>query len=324
MTTASSNPWAVILAAEEGSPAIAPTGSGGEIRPLWAPRGGKTLLRRALERAERAVPRQHIAVLVDRAHRERCEPELAGVSPRHVVAQPAPRGSAAALLLPLLHVHRQDPGSTVLVLPAHHHVEQEWALQVAIHRALDEVGRGEARLVLLAMTPQGDDEGGDWVMPSGYRKGPFPGAADLLRPSCPEEAARLLAGGGLLSSSILVASTRELVRLFRYRLPQLTSAFEPLLTREIGDEELARRYDEIPCLDLGQDLLPRALESLAVLAVPPCGWSDLSTPQRMARCLEPRPARRPPGRPPSRPNLLRQLAAARRIMEAAVAREVET
>jgi hypothetical protein len=48
---------------------------------------------------------------------------------------------------------------------------------------------------------------------------------------------------------------------------------------------LRHLYDEIPTLDFSRAVLERAPGSLGVLAVPPCGWSDLGTPSRLESFL---------------------------------------
>jgi hypothetical protein len=50
-------------------------------------------------------------------------------------------------------------------------------------------------------------------------------------------------------------------------------------------------------MDLSRDVLQRSTAFLSVIRVPPCGWSDLGTPDRLHRFLE-RPPRRPEHEPP--------------------------
>ena len=44
-------------------------------------------------------------------------------------------------------------------------------------------------------------------------------------------------------------------------------------------------YDRLPELDFSRDLLEGRAADLCVMRVPPCGWSDLGTPRRVAATL---------------------------------------
>jgi hypothetical protein len=44
-------------------------------------------------------------------------------------------------------------------------------------------------------------------------------------------------------------------------------------------------YDHLPTLDFSRDIVEGQEANLQVLAVPPCGWSDLGTPKRVAETL---------------------------------------
>ena len=273
------------------------------------------MFRSALERAERAVPRSRIVAVVTAGERRFWQDDVTGLPPANVVVQPDDRGSAAAALLGLLHVHRQDPEAVVVVLPSDQFVEHELVLQVAIHRALAELPRLEARLLLLGLSSERPEPGYGWIIASHERHGGFRRVEELPRARSEEEAARLHSAGALINSQIFLATARELMRVFRYRLPQLSRPFDLLQSREVDADTLARIFDEIPDLDLGTDLFPRALDSLAVLPVPPCGWSDLATPERVSRCLEKRRARSSSTEPVG---ILGQLASVARSIDAAI------
>jgi hypothetical protein len=49
---------------------------------------------------------------------------------------------------------------------------------------------------------------------------------------------------------------------------------------------LTRTYEELGSFDFCRDVLEGLEDRLSVLPVPPCGWSDLGTPDRVARCVD--------------------------------------
>ncbi len=281
--------WAIVLAAGKGSRLRGITTLAGEAVPkqFCALHGDVSMLRRALQRAARRVPVSNIQVVVATEHRKWWERELEDLPASSVVAQPADRGTAAGVLLPLTPILRQDPDGIVVLLPADHHVGREWVLQEAIDRALVVVRAAPEKVALLGMTPEdGADPDYGWILPvPGHPEG-FAGPAAVERfrekPGA-AEAAALWERGGLVNSFVLVARARTLQALYAERLGELDGAFR----RWQGDQPTLRRiYQQIPSHDFSRHLIEPSVDRLWVMPVPPCGWSDLGTPERVARCLE--------------------------------------
>ena len=159
------------------------------------------------------------------------------------------------------------------------------------------VCRPGAPLVLLGMVGEDADREYGWILPSG---GPSVGIRAVLsfveKPGT--ERTRELAGSGALANSLIFAFRgRTLVRLYRNALPDLLRVLVPVVRAGCQESPLREVYDEIPSCDFSRAVLERCSSSLAVLAVPPCGWSDLGTPSRLARFL----GRQGPGHAESAP-----------------------
>jgi len=289
--------WGIVLAAGKGSRLRAMTTVDDEAVPkqFCSLRGDVSMLRRAWQRAARLVPERNIRVVVAAEHRKWWSRELADLGPRSVVVQPADKGTAAGVLLPLTAVLRQDPAGVVILLPADHHVGDERILQTALQRAVAAVAAHPERVILLGMTPE-DSHDADygWIVP---RRGelPFaPSAVERFREKPPvAEAAALRIAGGLVSSFVLVARASALRQLYEQRLADLAARF---LGWRGDPSSLSGVYGEIPARDFSRDLLEPSVGQLWVVRVPPCGWSDLGTPERVAHCLashRPEPAPSP-------------------------------
>ena len=122
--------------------------------------------------------------------------------------------------------------------------------------------------------------------------------ADLLRKSAVrlfvekppvEMARRLVQEGALCNAFILAASARALVGLYAARhlglLAQLTAAAAQDATRVREPLAAQALYPQLPSLDFSRDVLEGQEALLRVLRVPPCGWTDLGTPRRVAQAL---------------------------------------
>ena len=282
--------WAVVLAGGEGTRVSALTrGAAGEPVPkqYCAFGSDEPLLRWALRRAAAIVPRSRILVVVAEHHRRFWRHTLIDLPRENIIVQPRNRGTAPGILLPVLDIvlHR-DRDARVLVLPADHHVGSEAVLR----RALFAAGHGGPPSERAARTA-GHGRGGrrSRVRLDPAFLPPVEGpssCAFVRREAFPgERAVKWRASGALVNSFIFASRGRTLVRLYEDALPELLRPFVPVVLAGDREERLRELYDEIPSRDFSRAVLERCAASLAVLAVPPCGWSDLGTPSRLERFL---------------------------------------
>lgn len=284
--------WIVILAAGEGSRVSRFT------HDRWghsAPKqfssidGRKTLLESSIARARRIAPRERITAVVAARHRRWWTSELIELPQQNIVIQPENRGTAAGILLPVLAIVHRDHDAIVVLLPSDHFVESEETLELSLRAAVSAVRTSRVPLVLLGIEPQQPEEDYGWILPcSGCDQCPCDVRCFLEKPDL-HTAASLVERGALLNSFIMVADSHRLLALFRQHLPQLSRPFELLAAHHDGDilqrGNLAELYESIPSLDFSADVLQHAAGQLSVCTVPPCGWTDLGTPRRLASHL---------------------------------------
>lgn len=286
--------WAVVLAGGDGRRVSALTRDvAGESMPkqYCAFGSDEPLLRRALRRAAAVAPWSRILVVVAAHHRRYWQQTLADVPAENVIVQPRNRGTAAGILLPVLDiVLRRDRGARVLVLPADHHVDSEDVLRRALLGAGRAVRRPDAPVVMLGMTGHEGDHGEyGRILPSPGRMAVLRAVGSFVEKPDPNRSRELADAGALVNSFIFVSVGRTLIRLFEEALPELVQPFVQAVLAGGQNGTLCELYDRIPSHDFSRAVLEACPGSLAVLAVAPCGWSDLGTPSRLERFL---------GRPP--------------------------
>ena len=89
--------------------------------------------------------------------------------------------------------------------------------------------------------------------------------------------------------------------LLRARIGDIVTAMEAALAQERAHPNagtLAALYEHLPSIDFSRDIVAGQEAVLRVLAVPPCGWSDLGTPQRVEEALRRGPQCAPRTSPP--------------------------
>jgi mannose-1-phosphate guanylyltransferase len=282
--------WGVVLAAGSGSRLTAlTTDAAGTVVPkqFCSFMGGPSLLRTTIERLSRVVDPSRIVVVVSAMHRRWWEPELAGLPPENIVIQPCDRGTACGLLLPLLSIETRDPGSGIVVSPADNFVEDEDTFILSLATAQTHVLARPARLVLLGMSPERPDTEYGWISPAPRGTDTVPAVSSFVEKPDARRAEQLMQSGALWSSLTFVTTCAALMDRFRRSMPWLVDRFTERLVYAPTDHRqyaLLSLYDRLPTVDFSRRVLEHSSDGLHVLPVPPCGWTDLGTPQRVSEC----------------------------------------
>lgn len=284
--------WGLVLAGGEGTrlSAVTAAANGDAIPKQYCSLvDSRTLLRATLDRMCRLVSRRRIVVVVSERHRRHWAGELADWPRENVVAQPENRGTATGLLLPLLTIAGRDPLARVVVTPSDHFIADEIRFLGAVTEGLAALDRPEERILLLGVAPDRPEAGYGWVVPRRDTAGsPMPVERFVEKPEA-AEARELARRGGVWNSFVLVSRLLSLLELYASREPELLHEMTEVVLprRPHADRERAMRelFARLAPRDFSRHLLAGAEDRLAVLPVPPCGWTDLGTPERLAQVL---------------------------------------
>lgn len=258
-------------------------------------RGGASLLEESLARAGAVTSRHNISAVVAEQHRHWWLTQLGGMPAHNIVIQPRNRGTANGILLSLLSLFDQNRGARIVLLPADHHVREESTLACAMRAALDQLQPCSEEILLLGVEPEeADPELGYMVPGSPDGRARLRVVRFVEKPTILE--ARELIGAGALWNSFIVASTvHGLLSLFARGNPDIVHAMRRALRWDRlapgSASAVGALYDELATVDFSRDVLAKQISHLRVLRVPSCGWTDLGTPERVARVLHRTPRR---------------------------------
>jgi mannose-1-phosphate guanylyltransferase len=283
-------PWVIVLAAGEGRRlgALTTSPEGTPTPKQYCSFGrGPSMIQRTLDRALRLTPRERVVVVVAQEHRGWWQNELGPCLASNVVVQPRNRGTAAGILLPLVHVLKRDSAATVVVLPSDHYVEDEGTLRSALASAIGAARAERDHLVLLGIEPDapGADVEYGWILPGRACSTATHAVERFVEKPDGASAAELRSRGAVWNSFLFVAGGGTLLRSFGRALPQVLEPFLRELVVMPRDGGLEELYARLPVNDFSRDVL-EVVPGLRLLKVPPCGWTDIGTPQRLSRFLE--------------------------------------
>jgi mannose-1-phosphate guanylyltransferase len=288
--------WAIVLAGGEGTrlKSLTMDEVGQNVPKQYCSlRSGPSLLNEALRRGEMVASLARVCTVVAQQHRRWWARSLAGLPPGNVIAQPQNRGTANGMLLALACVLERDPLANVVVLPSDHHVRDETLLCETLQRVVRALRTDEARVVLLGVAPENVDPELGYIVPT-QRAGDSPvRVRKFVEKPSPREAAALIAEGALWNAFIVAAQARSLLDLICDRdaaaVKKMRAAWRRDVPAASAGSAVAELYGTLPSLDFSRDIAEGRESLLSVVQVPPCGWSDLGTPERVAQALR-RPA----------------------------------
>ena len=254
--------------------------------------GGGTPLRATRRRVAHCFDPGRTLFVVTRAHERYYDEELSDVRPSQILSQPRGRGTAAAILLSLIHLDRLDPEASVVFLPSDHHYTNEGGFLDGVCRAFEAAERQTELAVLLGATPTHAEADYGWIEPGASIENPdalglYRVARFWEKPS-PGDATALYdlscRWNYLWNTFVMVGGVRALIDMIRSSVPQLYESFERHQTTS-DQLDCDPIYKTLTPVDFSAKVLSTCPSQLAVLDIGYVGWSDLGDPERVVKLV---------------------------------------
>jgi mannose-1-phosphate guanylyltransferase len=111
----------------------------------------ETMLQEAYNRLLPIIPAEHILVGVGTQYVSTVGEQLPDLPTENIVVEPAGKGTAPAIGLGAMHIHRRDPDAVMVVVTADHHIGDAPLFQRALLAAAEMAETGQ--LVTMGITP---------------------------------------------------------------------------------------------------------------------------------------------------------------------------
>jgi mannose-1-phosphate guanylyltransferase len=288
--TDASHRWGIVLAGGDGTRLRKLT------QRLWGDRpkqycpilSDRTLLEETQRRAELSIPRKQILLSLMKAHEQYYLPSLGrGSSPRLV--QPCNKGTAPAILYPLLRIAQMDADAIVTIFPCDHYYSPESTLTGALETVLEIAAHHPGSLILLAAEPDEAEIEYGWIEIGegvGRQTGLFRVNGFYEKPSR-AVAEALLETGSLWNTSVIVGHVGAFLDMAWETVPDLLELLDATAFPSHGDEVRipASVYAQITPLDFSHQVLAFAADRLLAFQMEEIDWSDLGDPDRVLAAL---------------------------------------
>ena len=123
--------------------------------------GGRTMFQHAVERLEPLFPSQNIWVVTRAGHIDLLHAQVPGLPGKNFIIEPEGRGTAPAIGLAALHLHRHDPEAVMAVLTADHYITGTDCF-LKVLEAAEQIAH-QGYLVTLGIHPSGPSTGYGYI-----------------------------------------------------------------------------------------------------------------------------------------------------------------
>ncbi len=285
--------WGIVLAAGDGTRVrdfLTHLCGGRGIKQFCAVISRRSMLQHALARVERLISRERILIIVGSHHRDEVARQLADWPVDNIIYQPANRDTAPGILLPLAYTSHREPFATVALFPSDHFLLDEGRFMAVVSQAVTETRRFPRELTLLGMTPDRVEEGYGWIEPGEEEAGRHTRAVQRFweKPS-PPCAQGLFVRGALWNTFVCVAQATTLWEMTRQAAPDLYQDFMAI-RRALGSAHAASViesvYRTLRAVNFSTGVCEPLPSRLRELPVPPVGWSDWGSVERILASLQ--------------------------------------
>ena len=241
---------------------------------------GQTLLQLTVERVRRLVPEQNIILLTNESYAGEVRDQLPGISPEHILLEPARRDTGPAVLWAARHIAARHPDASFVILPSDHVILKETAFYEALRRGFEFVETDD-RLLALGVTPTSPNTAYSYIQKGNV----FREEKDLSRmKTIAEKPGREMAeiflksGEFLWNAGIFMWKATSVIRAFSRNAPDIASLLDADADIYAGDGEMRFIADNFPktySIPVEYAIMEKADNAYVLEA--DLGWSDLST-----------------------------------------------
>lgn len=223
--------------------------------------------------------------VVTKAHEAFYSEELTDVDASRVIAQPANRGTEAAIILALLHVLHHDADAVIAFFPSDHYFADDAAFAAAVQSAVCLARKRAESVILIGAQARWAEVDYGWIEPgeliANEDRIPLLRVSGFWEKPPLAKARELMQRGGLWNTFITVGHASAFLELLISTVP--ASVAEIVAALRYGDLDAV--YHELETVDFSMAVLNREPHRLLVLPDTASGWADLGNPERVIDTL---------------------------------------
>lgn len=253
--------------------------------------GERTMFQHAVDRLLPIFPPDHILVVAGADHAPLLSEQAPELPLENFLIEPEGRGTAPAIGLATVHIHRRNPDAVMAVVTADHFIRDTAVFQRTLSAAYQAAQTG--CLVTLGIQPDYPATGYGYIQAGArlgeYQSMPLFQVESFVEKPNLERAEQMLAAGGFSwNSGMFIWKTSRIMQEFQHQMPDLHACLAELTASlDAGDYPTVLRRAwpllEKQTIDYG---VMEGAQQVAVIPVE-MGWTDIGSWRSVCELLPP-------------------------------------
>ncbi len=259
--------------------------------------GTMSMLEQTYARMEQLMPPDRIFTVVARDHlgHKEVQRQLSPRPSHSIVVQPMNRETGPGLLLPLIHLCKHYPNSTVAVFPSDHFIFQEDLFINYARLAFNAVEKNPGKIVFLGVEPTDFEPEYGYILPDSedsHSDSAVQNVKAFIEKPDPHIAAQVISSGALWNTMIMVFRPRIMLHFIGLSAPKLFHNFMRIYYALNTSRELStiqEVYEKLEPVNFSKDLLEASCmhsrNRLSIIRMKGVFWSDWGSEHRIMSVL---------------------------------------
>lgn len=261
-----------------------------EPKPFIKILGSRTMIQQTVDRISPWISPQQIFVILGRQHFSLAREQLPQLPLENFIIEPVGRDTAACIGLASLYLEKQDPESTMVVVPSDHYIPDQDKFLNTLSAAIDAAQR-EPCLVTLGIKPTRPETGYGYILIGSHRatlqdREVFHVQKFIEKPDFPTATRYVEEGCYYWNSGIFTWKNKTIQSLLSLYLPALWRGLNRIKEGLGSPEEkqiLEREFEQFQRISIDFGVLEKAPNVLMIPA--DFRWDDVGTWKALDRVL---------------------------------------
>lgn len=242
--------------------------------------GDRTMIQQTVDRLSPDINSENVLVVTNIDYISFVENQLPSVPKHQIIGEPVARNTAPCIAAAAAILHKIDPDSTMVVLPADHRIENHNRFLKVLSGAA-ELADATDSLVTIGIKPNRPETGYgyiQYVLDKEKKAGDFsayPVKNFTEKPNAETAEKFLKSGDYVWNSGMFIWKTSTILNAFKKYQPEIFKLTEKLIQSEMADEDIHQFYNACPSISVDYGIMEKA-DNVHVIPAE-FGWNDVGS-----------------------------------------------
>lgn len=240
--------------------------------------GKHTMIQETVNRLQPFIPADHLLVVTNEDYKPLVKEQIAGIAEHQIIGEPVARNTAPCVASAAALLHKKDPDSVMIVLPADHRIEDGEEFINVLKNAVS-LAREKESLVTIGIKPKHPETGYGYIQYDKNRslhaidKTAHPVLNFTEKPDLETAKQFLRSGDYVWNSGMFIWKTSAILKAFQEYLPEIYRLTEELIETDATSEDINRFYQACSSISIDYGIMEKA-ENVHVIPAS-FGWNDV-------------------------------------------------